>query len=202
MGNEPIDRGDTRGREAFQRYLASLPDGPSREEARKALQAAINAKSEQTVGSIWAPPREQTGSYFLLLLSGARDERSLSEALLDWREFQAFDEARVRCVPPTSLGRRLATGFDVIELPALLVGSEPELEDVVRFDESVLLELAESPDEFVRFITRVHKLVVEDPGLGLLRNRLRKETVFAWLRLVYDEVKGVFSASASLPTED
>ena len=152
------------------------------------------------VGDLWERP-ELARTYWILLINGIddEDERGISAALASWKHLAIKDSARVVCIQTSERDRFkfACRQFGVDECPALILSDSPLMESFLKFDQGLLVDLQNKKGTFQRFLNRLHTMVENGYPLEKIGRSLNGEKFWKQMKLVYGEVKSLFSISVS-----
>ena len=141
----------------IQKLLSNLDDDTQtalQEYIRQSVQELTNPKIED----IWFN-HDSSISYWLLMINGVdnKDEAKMASELLFWKEFQAGDDANIRCIQSSDrrINKFCVEHFNVLNPPVLLFSTEPTFKNTIKIDSGLLTELIKDNNKLRKFVSKV-----------------------------------------------
>lgn len=161
------------------------------------LELATRAAREVTVSDLWEQP-ELAMTYWILLMSGTDQEEQaeIAKALLFWKFFNAKDSAMVLCLTLSDGAYKMcADQFKAVKTPTLVMSDTRGMYNYIKIDPNLLFELVKTKGSFQRFITELHLTIQLGDTIQAIKSQLRKERVWAGVKILYSEAKSITSIS-------
>jgi hypothetical protein len=164
------------------------------------LKRRLRTSLQVEVADLWGKP-EFARTHWILLINSVDDtmELELSSALLNWKHLTVKDSARLACIQTSDRQqfKFACSRFGISECPALVMSDSPLMEEFLKIDGELLLSLAQHKGGLLRFVNKLHTMIENGAPLAEVGQKLNQDQFWKGLKLVYKEVKSLFSISVS-----